>query len=280
MGRGAIEPGSGSAGVASSVTRERILALLHQVEKGAVSADEALRKLTLEPFESLEFATIDHHRSLRQGFPEVVFGEGKTPHQVVSIAERIVARSGAVLVTRARPEVSEAMVARFSTARVNELGRTVHVPSPAPVRRAQGTVLIVTAGTSDLPVAEEAAETALAMGAVVARLNDVGVAGLHRLLAQLDALSTASVIIVVAGMDGVLPSVVGGLVACPVIAVPTSVGYGAHFGGVAPLLTMLNSCAAGVTVVNVDNGFGAAAAAIRILRRPGTDKAGDSDEPK
>jgi NCAIR mutase (PurE)-related protein len=262
------------------VTRERILALLQQVERGAVSADEALRKLALEPFESLEFATIDHHRALRQGFPEVVFGQGKTPHQVVSIAERIVARSGSVLVTRAQPEVSQAMVARFSTARVNEVGRTIHVPGPAPVPRAQGTVLIVTAGTSDLPVAEEAAETTLAMGAMVARVNDVGVAGLHRLLAQLDVLSSASVIIVVAGMDGVLPSVVGGLVACPVIAVPTSVGYGAHFGGLAPLLTMLNSCAAGVTVVNVDNGFGAAVAAIRILSRPNAPKLDDRDESK
>lgn len=265
MGGGSLNGAGRCCGVVDLVTRERILALLRQVAQGSVPAEEALRRLAYEPFESLEFATVDHHRPVRQGFPEVIFGEGKTLQQVLSIADRIAARAGSVLVTRARPEIWEAMASRFSAARVNELGRTIYVPGREPAERAKGTLLIVTAGTSDLPVAEEAAETALAMGTTVARLTDVGVAGLHRLLAKLDVLAEAQVIIVVAGMDGVLPSVVGGLVACPVIAVPTSIGYGAHFGGLAPLLTMLNSCAAGVTVVNIDNGFGAAVAASRIM---------------
>ncbi len=215
--------------------------------------------------ERLPFASIDHLRPATQGHQEVIFCPGKTPSQVTAIAERLVAASGSFLATRAEPSHREVLAVRFPRAEVNELGRTVYLPAdPEPAPTGRGTVLVVTAGTSDLPVAEEAAVTARALRNQVARLTDVGVAGIHRILTQTDALRKAAVIIVVAGMDGALPSVVGGLVKAPVIAVPTSVGYGASFGGLAPLLTMLNSCAAGVTVVNIDNGFGAAAAASRI----------------
>ena len=220
----------------------------------------------MAPFEQLDFATVDHHRALRHGYPEVIYGEGKNPEQVVAIAERLMEHGRAALVTRTDAAIRQALRERFADAVVNEVARTVRIGTSTPdVNR--GTILIVTAGTSDLPVAEEAAESAMAMGNSVARLNDVGVAGIHRLLSQGDALTRAGVVIVVAGMDGALPSVVGGLVACPVIAVPTSVGYGASLGGLAALFTMLNSCAAGVTVVNIDNGFGAAAAATRINSR-------------
>jgi NCAIR mutase (PurE)-related protein len=227
---------------------------------------DAIRQLSMAPFESLDFATIDHHRALRQGYPEVVYGEGKNPGQVVAIAERLMEHGRSALVTRTDPSTRQALQSRFPEAIVNEVARTVRIGAlpPTPDR---GTILIITAGTSDLAVAEEAAESAMAMGNCVARLNDVGVAGIHRLLSQGEALTRAAVVIVVAGMDGALPSVVGGLVACPVIAVPTSVGYGASLGGLAALFTMLNSCAAGVTVVNIDNGFGAAAAANRIVSR-------------
>lgn len=246
------------------VDRAQVRALLEAVAAGTTSAEDAVRRLSHAPFESLPFATVDHHRALRQGYPEVIYGEGKTEEQVVAIATRIRAQGHTVLATRAAAPVRHALVDAFPDAVTNDVARTVRV-GPVPVT-GKGTVLIVTAGTSDLPVAEEAAECALAMGNLVGRLNDVGVAGLHRLLANGEALHAAGVVIVVAGMDGALPSVVGGLVACPVIAVPTSVGYGASLGGLAALFTMLNSCAAGVTVVNIDNGFGAAAAATRILR--------------
>lgn len=246
------------------MTRDQVLSLLRQVAAGDLPVDDALRRLSLPAFESLDFATVDHHRALRQGFPEVIFGQGKSPAQVVAIAERLAERGDGALVTRAAGDVRDALLTRFPESRANDLARTVTISGERPPPRGQGTVLIVTAGTSDVPVAEEAAECALAFGNVVARLTDVGVAGIHRLLAQGDALLTARVIIVVAGMDGALPSVVGGLVACPVIAVPTSVGYGANLGGLTAMFTMLNSCASGVTVVNVDNGFGAAAAASRI----------------
>jgi NCAIR mutase (PurE)-related protein len=234
------------------------------VSSGAIKPEDAVRQLSMAPFESLEFATIDHHRALRQGYPEVIYGEGKSPAQVVAIAERLIDRAHGVLVTRTDAVVRQALMNRFDGINVNELARTVRIGSSPPTE-GQPSILIVTAGTSDLPVAEEAAESALAMGNDVERLNDVGVAGIHRLLAHGDALTRAGVVIVVAGMDGALPSVVGGLVASPVIAVPTSVGYGASLGGLAALVTMLNSCASGVTVVNIDNGFGAAAAAHRIL---------------
>jgi pyridinium-3,5-biscarboxylic acid mononucleotide synthase len=216
-------------------------------------------------FERLPFATIDHLRPITQGHQEVVFCPGKTPGQVVAIAERLEAAGGSFLATRAEPLHWEHLAARFPRAEVSELGRTVYLPpDPETAPTGRGTVLVCTAGTSDLPVAEEAAVTARALKNRVERLTDVGVAGIHRLLTQTDVLRSAGVIIVVAGMEGALPSVVGGLVKVPVIAVPTSVGYGASFGGIAALLAMLNSCAAGVTVVNIDNGFGAAAAASRI----------------
>lgn len=245
--------------------RERVRDLLARVADGTLPVEGALDALVLEPTESLGFATIDHHRALRQGFPEVIYGAGKTPEQIVAIAERIAAHGDGVLVTRASEEAAIAVMRALPGAEHNPTARTVHLPSPTPPAPSAKSLLVVTAGTSDLPVAEEAAVTATALGCGLERLTDVGVAGIHRLLARRDALDSAGVIIVVAGMDGALASVVGGLARVPVIAVPTSVGYGASFGGIAPLLTMLNSCAAGVTVVNIDNGFGAAVAAARIL---------------
>jgi NCAIR mutase (PurE)-related protein len=214
--------------------------------------------------DALGFATLDHQRTLRQGFPEVIYGAGKTVDQVVQIAERMAEHDGGFLATRLSIEASAALASRFHNVSINRVARTAHLAGNEPPPAGRGTVLIVTAGTSDLPVAEEAAVTASALGNTVGRVTDVGVAGLHRVLAARDALLEAAVVIVIAGMDGALASVVGGLVKAPVIAVPTSVGYGAAFEGLAPLLTMLNSCAAGVTVVNIDNGFGAAVAASRI----------------
>jgi hypothetical protein len=217
------------------------------------------------PVDRLPFATIDHLRPLTQGHQEVIFSQGKTPAQVVAIAERLSAAGGMFLATRTDVDHRTALTSRFPRALTNELGRTVFLPpDPEPPPTGRGTVLVVTAGTADLPVAEEAAVTARALSNRVDRLTDVGVAGIHRVLSQTSVLRSAAVVIVVAGMEGALPSVVGGLVSAPVIAVPTSVGYGASFGGLAALLGMLNSCAAGVTVVNIDNGFGAAAAASRI----------------
>ena len=245
--------------------RERVRDLLSKVADGSVPVDSALVSLAQEPMESLGFATIDHHRALRQGFPEVIYGAGKTPEQLVAIARHIADRGDGVLATRVSDDAVSALLAALPGAQHNALARTVMLRAAQPPMAARGTALIVTAGTSDLPVAEEAAVTADAMGCVAERLTDVGVAGIHRVLASRGALERADVVIVVAGMDGALASVVGGLVRVPVIAVPTSVGYGASFGGIAPLLTMLNSCAAGVTVVNIDNGFGAAVAAARIL---------------
>jgi len=225
--------------------------------------ERALDSFATEPTESLGFATVDHHRALRQGYPEVIFGPGKTAKHTVEIATRLANRGEGFLVTRADPAQQAALAARFPSAEVNEVARTVHL-TPADPLPIAGRILIVTAGTSDAPVAEEAAVTARALGNDVDRATDVGVAGLHRIVAHTEALTRADVVIVVAGMDGALPSVVGGLVAVPVIAVPTSVGYGASFGGVAALLAMLNSCASGLAVVNIDNGFGAAVAASRI----------------
>ena len=244
--------------------RDRVLALLRQVAAGELDVSTALSQLSMAPAEELSFATVDHHRELRHGYPEVIFAEGKSVEHTLQIAERIASRSGGFLATRTSPEVRRALAERFSSASVNELGRTVHLAAPTPPPAGTGTILVVTAGTSDLPVAEEASATACALGNTVERLTDVGVAGIHRLLSRGQELTRASVVIVVAGMEGALPSVVGGLVAAPVIAVPTSAGYGASFGGVAALLSMLNSCAAGITVVNIDNGFGAGFAASRI----------------
>jgi NCAIR mutase (PurE)-related protein len=245
--------------------RERVRELLARVAAGSLPVDGALDALVLEPTESLGFATIDHHRALRQGFPEVIYGGGKTAEQVVAIATHIADRGEGVLVTRLASDAVGALLAALPGIEHNPVARTALLRPSTPAAPGLGSLLIVTAGTSDLPVAEEAAVTADAMGCVVERLTDVGVAGIHRLLARREVLDAARVIIVVAGMDGALASVVGGLARGPVIAVPTSVGYGASFQGIAPLLTMLNSCAAGVTVVNIDNGFGAAVAAARIL---------------
>jgi pyridinium-3,5-biscarboxylic acid mononucleotide synthase len=247
------------------MTPERLRELLSAVAGGAVSIDQAQQELRWSPAEPLAFATIDHHRSLRQGYPEVIFAEGKTPEQVAAIAARIAARGTGVLATRVSPAAADAVLGILPDAEFDTVGRTVYQAPAEPLRRrVRGEVLIVTAGTSDLAVAEEAAVTARAFGNPVSRLVDVGVAGIHRILDAQDRLAAAAVIIVVAGMEGALPSVVGGLVSVPVIAVPTSVGYGASFGGLAALLGMLNSCASGICVVNIDNGFGAAAAASRI----------------
>jgi pyridinium-3,5-biscarboxylic acid mononucleotide synthase len=247
--------------------RERVRELLTRVADGSLPVDGALDSLSAEPLESLGFATIDHHRSLRQGFPEVIYGAGKTADQIVAIAQRIAQRGDGVLVTRVTDDVATTLTEALPGVEYSAVARTAFLRPAVLPARSPGTLLVVTAGTSDLPVAEEASVTADAMGCDVERLTDVGVAGIHRLLSQRETLDTAGVIIVVAGMDGALASVVGGLARVPVIAVPTSVGYGASFGGIAPLLTMLNSCAAGVTVVNIDNGFGAAVAAARILHR-------------
>ncbi|MFL5403339.1 MAG: nickel pincer cofactor biosynthesis protein LarB [Gemmatimonadales bacterium] len=247
---------------------EQLEALLADVAAGRLAPKAALERLRHLPYEDLSFARIDHHRALRQDHPEVVFCEGKTAEQVIAICERLEAVTGSFLGTRASETLATRLAARFPRLIWNPLARTVHLPSPQPAAPAPdtGIILVASAGTSDLPVAEEAAVVAEAFGHRVDRLVDVGVAGLHRLLAAGGQLQQARVIIVVAGMEGALPSVVGGMVAVPVIAVPTSIGYGASFGGLAALLAMLNSCAAGVTVVNIDNGFGAAAAASRICR--------------
>jgi hypothetical protein len=236
--------------------------ILSSVRDGAIDVDEAYRRLAGWQHERLPFATIDHHRSLRAGFPEVVYCEGKTPAQSSAIAVRIWERSGRLLATRAGAEHAAAIRAVVPSACYNPVAGTVSAGAPAPASGPP--VLVLTAGTSDLPVAEEAIETVRALGQPVERLVDVGVAGVHRLLAHGEALERAGVVIVVAGMEGALASVVGGLVRVPVIAVPTSVGYGASFQGLAALLGMLSTCAAGVVVVNIDNGFGAGFAAARI----------------
>jgi pyridinium-3,5-biscarboxylic acid mononucleotide synthase len=237
--------------------------LLEQVSDGRAGVDEAVERLRRLPFDDLGFAKVDHHRALRTGFPEVVYCAGKEVEDVAAILAACAAGGGPVLATRATVPMYEAAAARLPGLRYAERARAlVYEPEPLPKR--EGTVLVVAAGTSDLPVAEEAAVTADVMGNHVERLYDVGVAGIHRLLAHGEALQGASVLVVAAGMEGALPSVVGGLVRRPVIAVPTSVGYGASFGGLAALLGMLNSCAPGVTVVNIDNGFGAGFAASLI----------------
>ncbi len=244
---------------------EKLRILLEHVKGGEIAVDDALQSLRTLPFEDLGFSKIDHHRQLRTGFPEVIFCQGKTVEHVKQISERILAAGHPLLATRATPDMYKAVQAVQPTARYNELGRTITVSQSAEDTGTPG-ILVVSAGTSDLPVAEEAVETALMMGNQPERLYDVGVAGLHRLMSNHEKLLGARVIIVVAGMEGALPSVVGGLVDCPVIAVPTSIGYGASFGGLAALLGMLNSCASGVTVVNIDNGFGAGYSASLINR--------------
>jgi len=241
----------GGAAVQDSYRR-----LLEQIREGQLSVEQALQKLRALPYEDLGYAKVDHRRLLQKGFPEVIYAPGKTVAQIKEIARRLYDRAVPVLVTRAEPPVYEALREEFSGAEYHPEARAVVIRT-AEKAAPKGCVGVVTAGTADLPVAEEAALTAELMGCRVFRLYDVGVAGLHRLFDRLDLLFQARALVVVAGMEGALPSVVGGLVACPVIAVPTSVGYGAHFNGLAPLLAMLSSCAPGVAVVNIDNGFGA-----------------------
>lgn len=234
--------------------------LLNQVRDGTTDVDTALGILNKLPYTDLGYAKIDLHRALRQGFPEVIFCLGKTTEHIVAIFQELARNSGTILATRATPDIFTAVKQAIPEVEYTELARTI-VYQPQPLPKRSGRILVVSAGTADLPVAEEAAITADVMGNSVERLYDVGVSGLHRLLANLDLLQSANVLIVVAGMEGALPSIVGGLVRRPVIAVPTSVGYGASLGGLAALLGMLNSCASGVTVVNIDNGFGAGYAA-------------------
>ena len=243
---------------------ENLERLLNEVRKGTVSVTGALKRLRSLPFEDLGFASLDHHRSIRQGFPEVILCEGKTSAQVRDIAKALLKHHRPFLATRATPQVATLIKRIDRRAVYHEAARIVAIRDPK--RRLQGQMLVITAGTSDVPVAEEARITAEVMGSRVETLYDVGVAGIHRLLERHKRLTEANVIVVVAGMDGVLPSVVGGLVDCPVVAVPTSRGYGASFHGLAALLTMLNSCAAGVGVMNIDNGFGAGCLAHRINR--------------
>ena len=245
----------------------RLRMLLTQLQSGDVGIEDALDRLRNLPFEDLGFARVDHHRALRRGVPETVFCQGKTPEQVAAILERLAARAEPALATRASQEVFEAVHAAVPSAIYHPLSRVITVGEMPPVPSNAPYVLVVTAGTADLPVAEEAALTARACGSRVERLSDVGVAGLHRLLEARPMLQDANVIVVVAGMEGALPSVIGGLVACPVIAVPTSVGYGASFGGLSALLGMLNSCSPGITVVNIDNGYGAGYSAHLINQR-------------
>jgi len=243
-----------------------VAAILTEFREGRLSLEEAVEKFKDLPYEDLDYAKIDHHRMLRQGFPEVVFAQGKTPAQVATIVERLARVNGNVIASRATPEMYETTRALVPDAQYHELARMIVVRRKEVAVDQDRFILVMTAGTSDIPVAEEAALTAEIMGNKVARVFDVGVAGIHRLLAQRQTIEQANVIIVVAGMEGALASVVGGMVAKPVIAVPTSVGYGANFGGIAALLAMLNSCAAGVAVVNIDNGFGAGQLASIINR--------------
>ncbi len=246
---------------------ESLRLLLERVRDGVTAPADALETLSVLPYEDLGFATLDHHRALRHGFPEVVFCQGKTPAQAAAIVERLAARGPIVLGTRATREVYDAVRARVPAAQYHALARAITVGAVPEETRTPG-VTVVSAGTADVPVAEEAVLTAEMMGHAVERIYDVGVAGLHRLLAQLERLRRARVVVVVAGMEGALPSVVAGLLDAPVIAVPTSVGYGASFGGLAALLGMLNSCSSGIAVVNIDNGFGAGTMAAMINRVP------------
>jgi len=248
------------------MTPRIIKELLSSVKSSEISIDEAIERLRFLPFQNLDHARVDHHRELRQGMPEVIFGEGKTVSQIVDIMAAMAETGSNILATRLSPQNSEDILKKFPGAEYHAEARCLTFEQSPVEARGRGEILVVSAGTSDVPVAAEAVVTARFFGNNVSHIYDVGVSGVHRLLAHYESLSTAAVIIVVAGMEGALPSVVGGLVDKPVIAVPTSVGYGASFGGVAALLGMLNSCASGVTVVNIDNGFGAACAASLMNR--------------
>ncbi|MEY3607288.1 MAG: hypothetical protein RLZZ447_76 [Verrucomicrobiota bacterium] len=252
------------------MTESDLRQLLHGVQAGVVAPDAALRQLQSGPFRTtdLGFAQVDHHRRLRQGMGEVIFGESKTVEQILAITHEAGAAGAPVLITRLQPEKLAALAHAFPTGRRNDAARTFTLHAPAPVEGVAGQphVVVVAAGTSDHPVAEEAFEVAVAMGIPCNRIYDVGVAGLHRLLARVEVLQSATALVVVAGMEGALPSVVAGLLGRPVFAVPTSVGYGANFGGLSALLAMLNCCAPGVTVTNIDNGFSAGFAACQVVR--------------
>jgi len=245
------------------MTAAEALALLEKFRLGKVTSAEVLHAFQAAPVHDLGFAQIDAHRALRKNFPEVIFGEGKTPQQVAAIAEKLAQDEKRLLITRVNEQHAAAVREKIGSAVFHETARCITIET-SPAAKRPGTIAIVAAGTSDLPVAEEAAITADVMGNAIERIYDVGVAGLHRLLRRLDSIQQANVVIAVAGMEGALPSVIAGLVAKPVIAVPTSIGYGANFGGLAALLAMLNSCGSGLTVVNINNGFGAAYAASQI----------------
>lgn len=247
----------------SRVTPAELIQLLEAFRAGDKTLEETARNLQRPPVADLVFAQVDTHRALRTGFPEVIFGEGKTPSQILAIAAQVLSANERVLITRINDVAVEVLTQAFPQATHHALARCVTIQL-TPLPRQPGFIAVLCAGTSDLPVAEEAAVTAEVMGNRVERIFDVGVAGLHRLFRRLDILQQANVLVVVAGMEGALPSVVAGLVRRPIIAVPTSVGYGANFGGLSALLTMLNSCGSGVTVVNIDNGFGAGFAASQI----------------
>lgn len=247
------------------MNESRLKEILAQVKAGSLSVEGATEALRDLPFEDLGFARVDHHRSLRRGFPEVVLGQGKTAEQLLSIAQSIRSRGQAVLITRLEEDQAARLAASFPEAKWRPLSRTLTIGEPEKLN-GKGLILVMCAGTSDIPVAEEAAVTARIMGHEVAEVYDVGVAGLHRLLEARELMAQARVFVVVAGMEGALPSVVAGLIDKPVIAVPTSTGYGTSFGGLSALLAMLNSCASGVAVVNIDNGFGAGYLASLINR--------------
>ncbi len=248
----------------------KLLELLNEVQNGLVNPAEALSRIRWAPFENLEgVASIDHHRKLRCGYPEVIFGQGKTADQILAILELQLQHGDASLVTRVAPEVGQILSQNFPRGEYNKLGRTFRIPPTEDEGPKLGKVVVVTAGTSDLPVAEEARVTAESWNCEVELLSDVGVAGIHRLLSRLHKFEDADAIVAVAGMEGALPSVLGGLTDCPVIAVPTSIGYGAHLSGLAPLLTMLNSCASNVAVVNIDSGFNGGHMAGLIAHRAG-----------
>jgi len=249
------------------MTEDQLRLLLEEVRGGSTDIDAALTRLRHMPFEDLGFAKVDHHRAMRHGMPEVIFGLGKAPEHVVGIAAKLLDHGGNVLITRTTPVMAEKVM--------NELPGGEYFPLSGAIRfwrdktpRGKGTIAVVCAGTSDIPVAEEAQVTAEVMGNTVDAIHDIGVAGIHRLFSNRDRLSAARVVVVCAGMEGALPSVVGGLVSVPVIAVPTSIGYGASFHGLAALLGMLNSCSSNVTVVNIDNGFGAGYVSSLINRLP------------
>ena len=238
------------------MTSDRLLQLLEQVRSGELAVDRAMERMRHLPFEDLGFAKVDHHRALRHGMPEVIFAKGKTPEQVISIASHLLKGAKNVLITRADPQMAALVKRKIRKAEHFPLSGAIRVWGDRTIR-GKGKIAVVCAGTSDIPVAEEARVTAEVMGNEVETTYDIGVAGIHRLMSSRERLVQARVVVVVAGMEGALPSVVGGLVSCPVIAVPTSIGYGASFNGLAALLAMLNSCASNVTVVNIDNGFGA-----------------------